>query len=36
MIAASLDTDRCGLHVRRDGATIRFTYTTGVFVLERA
>ena len=24
-----------GLNVRRDGATIRFTYTTGVFVLER-
>jgi ubiquinone/menaquinone biosynthesis C-methylase UbiE len=36
MIDASLATDRCGLNVRRAGDTIRFTYATGVFVLERA
>lgn len=36
MIDASLATDRCGLNVRRDGTAVRFTYTTGVFVLERA
>lgn len=36
LIDASLDTDRCGLNVRRENGTIRFTYTTGVFVLERA
>ncbi len=35
LIDASLDTDRCGLNVRRENGAIRFTYTTGVFVLER-
>jgi ubiquinone/menaquinone biosynthesis C-methylase UbiE len=36
MIAASLDTDRCGLNVRRENGVLRFTYPTGVFLLERA
>jgi len=36
LIAASLDTDRCGLNVRRENGVVRFSYTTGVFVLEHA
>jgi ubiquinone/menaquinone biosynthesis C-methylase UbiE len=36
LIQASIDTDRCGLDVRRENGVIRFTYATGVFVLERA
>jgi hypothetical protein len=36
LIEASIDTDRCGLNLRREHGVIRFTYTTGVFVLERA
>lgn len=36
LIEASLDADRCGLNVRREEGVTRFTYTTGVFVLERA
>ena len=36
LIEASIDTDRCGLNVRRENDAIRFTYATGVFVLERA
>jgi ubiquinone/menaquinone biosynthesis C-methylase UbiE len=36
LIEASIDTDRCGLNVRRENGVIRFTYATGVFVLERA
>jgi len=34
MIEASIDTDRCGLNVRRENGALRFTYNTGVFVLE--
>lgn len=34
LIDASLATDRCGLNVRREGGTLRFTYTTAVFVLQ--
>jgi ubiquinone/menaquinone biosynthesis C-methylase UbiE len=36
LIDASIDTDRCGLNARREGGAIRFTYTSGVFLLERA
>ena len=36
MLDASLDTDRCGLNVRREDGAIRFTYPGGVFVLARA
>ena len=36
LIDASIDTDRSGLNVRRENGGIRFTYSTGVFVLERA
>jgi SAM-dependent methyltransferase len=36
LIEATIDTDRCGLNVRRENGVIRFTYSTGVFVLERA
>jgi ubiquinone/menaquinone biosynthesis C-methylase UbiE len=36
LIEASIDTDRCGLNVRREDGVTRFTYATGVFVLERA
>src|SRR5262249_33709663 len=33
MIEASIDTDRCGLNVRRENGALWFTYPTGVFVL---
>lgn len=36
LVEASIDTDRCGLNLRREHGAIRFTYTTAVFVLERA
>ena len=36
LIEASIDTDRCGLNVRRENGVIRFTHPTGVFVLEHA
>jgi ubiquinone/menaquinone biosynthesis C-methylase UbiE len=36
LIEASIDTDRCGLNVRRENGEIRFTHTAGVFVLQRA
>jgi ubiquinone/menaquinone biosynthesis C-methylase UbiE len=36
LMEASIETDRCGLGVRRENGVIRFTYSTGVFVLERA
>jgi ubiquinone/menaquinone biosynthesis C-methylase UbiE len=36
LMEASIDADRSGLNVRREDGVIRFTYSTGVFVLERA
>lgn len=36
MMEASIDSDRCGLNVRRESGAVRFTYPSGVFVLERA
>jgi ubiquinone/menaquinone biosynthesis C-methylase UbiE len=36
LIEASLDVDRCGLNVRREDGVTRFTYATGVYVLDRA
>ena len=36
LVEASIDTDRCGLNMRRENGALWFTYTTGVFVLERA
>jgi ubiquinone/menaquinone biosynthesis C-methylase UbiE len=36
MMTASIDTDRCGLNVRRQNGAVWFTYPGAVFVLERA
>jgi len=36
LMEASIDADRCGLNVRRENGVVRFTYQTGVFVVERA
>jgi ubiquinone/menaquinone biosynthesis C-methylase UbiE len=35
MMTASLDVDRCGLNVRRQGGAVWFSYPGAVFVLER-
>jgi SAM-dependent methyltransferase len=36
LVADSLDTDRCGLNLRRQNGQIWFSYPSGVFVLARA
>ena len=36
LVDATIDTDRCGLNMRRQDGALWFTYPSGVFVLERA